>query len=538
MEDEEYVCKICVKRRAAQKAKQRQRAKLAAQKANEEGVVAAAGTPTKTPSRHTPIEMKSSDGVKRNVLVPVALMRVEENSTPVKVEVKEEPMDVEDNEMTKPEPMETDLKDVNVVPAKEEITKPTAVIKELAAATVDEQPMSSSVSMEDTKNNALSNLLDTPSNVEMEDLEEEEVKSIAAPTVRSEVIQDGSGVGLSEGQVLPKMAAPSQTQQHTPLEMSIPSPVTKVKEAPAFNDDTESSTNNLVDKEQTGMLHRTVLDTAVNIDLPAGQMSVSEPHKVVVDVCQAEVTQATVEKDDQPVADSKEAIPVSQKDERLGTIAQTDPNVNQSEVTLSKSNPELVVHVEQILEETGLPSSVTVNEIVESVSVDDVVSVKATKNEPNNEPEGIAPVVVVSDSHSRTFGGDFTLVAQNNEDIESKGLMTVDKGVIPSALVNPVICSDSERETEAPGQGSEQGDDEISSKEDSVKASSKDSDNGLLVSPAPVKSQEVVMATTLVVPQTTSEPPSSESSFDTLDDAKPPASSEDCNQGGSQSSTT
>lgn len=107
-EDEEYICKVCVKRKAAQKAKQRQRAKLAAQKAKDQ-VSSQNVKQEPATSKEEPAESK--EDVKPSKLVPVALMRVETAGSKEGTTVKEEPMEIQDTQskpaLPTPEPMET-----------------------------------------------------------------------------------------------------------------------------------------------------------------------------------------------------------------------------------------------------------------------------------------------------------------------------------------------------------------------------------------------------------------------------------------------
>lgn len=120
-EDEEYICKVCVKRKAAQKAKQRQRAKLAAQKAKDQVSSSQNVKQESAAPKEEPVESK--EDVKPAKLVPVALMRVETacskegtvKEEPIEIQ-KEEPMEVQDTEskpaLPIPEPMETSLETV------------------------------------------------------------------------------------------------------------------------------------------------------------------------------------------------------------------------------------------------------------------------------------------------------------------------------------------------------------------------------------------------------------------------------------------
>lgn len=443
-EDEEYICKICVKRRAAQKAKQRQRAKLAAQKIKEE-VEAAASTTTgvveKMPTP-TSLETDSLMDVKPDGgLVPVALMRVE--NAPVKEEIieeqliKEEPMEVDDNEMTRPpvvppKPMEE--ADVKVADGSVISKEPTDLDGDAKEIT-DIKP-NSDVPTEDAKISDLIKLPDTTTDVVMEDLGEEDV---VVATQVSGSVQQGSEVTVSEVQI-PQVVTPSQIQD-TPLEMSIPSSptVTLEKQAQPCND--EQLCRSPVDNKENGELARKIVKTDSNSEPPAVGMSISAPPTVAEGVPQLGVVEGLQMnvKEDEEVMDFKRDAPVILDDQTKEVTKEADSNVSQTENVGKSSSPEpIVVQVERIEMERAIPSPIAADkEIVESVAEGNIIS--ATTAAVEKPDESLTPVA--AESQSRTFCIDLTESAEVKQNLESKVLLEEtsgeDKGMIPLAVVHP-----------------------------------------------------------------------------------------------------
>ncbi|XP_071817474.1 lysine-specific demethylase 5A-like isoform X3 [Apostichopus japonicus] len=442
-EDEEYICKICVKRRAAQKAKQRQRAKLAAQKIKEE-VEAAASTTTgvveKMPTP-TSLETDSLMDVKPDGgLVPVALMRVE--NAPVKEEIieeqliKEEPMEVDDNEMTRPpvvppKPMEE--AHVKVADGSVISKEPTDLDGDAKEIT-DIKP-NSDVPTEDAEKSESIKLPDTTTDVVMEDLGEEDV--VVATQVSGNV-QQGSEVTVSEVQI-PQVVTPSQIQD-TPLEMSIPSSptVTLEKQAQPCND--EQLCRSPVDNKENGELARTIVKTDSNSEPPAVGMSISATPTVAEGVPQLGVVEGLQMnvKEDEEVMDFKRDAPVILDDQTKEVTKEADSNVSQTENVGKSSSPEPIVQVERIETERAVPSPIAADkEIVESVAEGNIIS--ATTAAVEKPDESLTPVA--AESQSRTFCIDLTESAEVKQNLESKVLLEEtsgeDKGMIPLAVVHP-----------------------------------------------------------------------------------------------------